>query len=166
MEKYITKFFGEFYADKEEDEIIIDGKIEIDGKTKDVSVLLINCYKYSDRLNECVKYLNEYNKINETGKNEIIKNYHNKGIIKNYIEKCFERYEEEIIEKSFGTKDIKKIDINKIVKKMDPANIVFDYNNEEIIISINYSIVEESDEIIDMEMDKEYKITREIKIFE
>ena len=166
MGKYTTKFFGEFCVDKEDDEIIIDGKIEINGKIKDVSVLLIDCYKYFDKLNECVKCLNEYKKINKIGKNEIIKNYQEKGIIRNYIEKCFERYEDKIIEKSFGTKDIKKININKVVDKIDPANIVFDYNNSEIIISINYSLVEESGEIIDMEIDKKYKIIREIKIFE
>jgi tRNA threonylcarbamoyladenosine modification (KEOPS) complex Pcc1 subunit len=60
MVKYSTKYFGDFEARETDSEIIIDSKINLTGRTKDVSILMVNVNTYFHKINTCIKMLNKY----------------------------------------------------------------------------------------------------------
>ena len=161
MAKYTTKLFGDFYAGEKDDEIIIDAKIN----EKDVSILMTNANTYFNKMDICVKNLNNYIKLNKIGKKEIIKNYQNNGSARNFFVGCFNNYEEEIREKIFGCQDIEKIDIRQLMENIEPPGVVFHNDNGEIITSLSYHLHKEADELIIIEMNEKNKI-KGIKYYE
>ena len=153
MAKYSTKYFGDFEAGETDTEIIIDSKINLSGKTKDISILMFNVNTYFHKINTCVKMLNKYPKLYKIGKKEIIKNYEKNGAVRNFFDECLVKLiEEETEEKIIG------INVNIIMEKMGPPSIVFNNNNGEIILALGYKIIDKLDEVIIIEINEKYKI--------
>ena len=153
MIKYSTKYFGDFEAGAIGDEIIIDSKIDLSGKTKDVSIVMTNVNTYFHNIDTCVKMLNKYPKLYKIGKKEIIKNYKKTKAVRNFIDECLVN----LIEEGMG-KNIIGININKIMKNLDPPSMVFNNNNGEIIVALAYKIIDEMEEVIIIEINEKYKI--------
>ena len=153
MIKYSTKYFGDFEADETHSEIIIDSKINLSGKIKDVSILMANVNTYLREIDTCVKMLNKYPKLYKIGKKEIIKNYEKNGDVRKFFDECLVKLiEEKTEEKIIG------INVNIIMEKMGPPNIVFNNNNGEIILALGYKIIDKLDEVIIIEINEKYKI--------
>jgi hypothetical protein len=153
MVKYSTKYFGDFEAGETDNEIIIDSKLNLTGKIKDVSILMTHVNTYFLKINTCIKMLNKYPKLYKIGKKEIIKNYGKNKDVRNFIDKCLVKH----IEEGTGEKII-GINIDNIMKRLGPPSIVFNNNNGEIILALGYQIIDGLDEVIIIEINEKYKI--------
>ena len=70
MQKYDTRYFGEIIGINNSGSINMKSKINLNGKVKDVSLSLLDSYIYPDKINECIKKLDEYPKLNKIGNNK------------------------------------------------------------------------------------------------
>ena len=165
MKMYSTKYFGEFCFNEGDEDTVINSKIKVNScdALKDVLILLNNNCKLSGKTDEFIKIFDDYYEINKNGKNEIINNYRNGGVIKEYFEICYKELDQEILEQTFGTKEYDNINIEEIIESLDLTGLVFDYNDNEIETFIMYIIL---DNLITMKINKEYKLSGEMYIYD
>jgi hypothetical protein len=171
MGKYSTKYFGEFNTNITDTEIILDAKIKLHGEEKDVSIFLIDSHTYYDKMDECIKRLDEYPRLNRIGKREIIKDYRGNGSTREFFKKHFDKWEEAVNEQILGTGEGERIDLSGMIKKtniknyiesLEPPDILFTNHEGKIMVSLSYHIRDEGEEIIIVELDERLR-KREIK---
>jgi len=151
--KYQTKYFGEFFVGDDDEEVIIETKINVNGEKKDISIIMANCDIYIDKIGLCVNILNQYHKLCKIGENEIIKGYIAQGKLANFLKEHFNDLNKEDKEKIFGTKGFMKIDIKKFLKKIDPPGILFSNENGEIMVTICYFLIGYNERMLSIKMD-------------
>jgi hypothetical protein len=159
MKEYKTHYFGTFYVDDEDEEIVLETILNINNAPKAVSILVSSSILKNDKIKECIAILDDYSRLEETGKIGIIKYYHEKGVLSAYINKKLKVLGKEIFGDNQGLK--------AKVKKIDPPSIVLEYKDEKIIILLTYNLDEESEDfiIIELESHNGYRL-KDIKIFE
>ena len=122
--------------------------------------------KKNKNAKERLEQLDENSKLNNIGKNEIIKDYKKNGKIKTFIDLYFEKWELDVNEIIFGINNEDKIDlkhlskivdINKLVEKLVLNNVMFQHNNGEVITSLYYSLHNYEIEIL-VELDEKLKL--------
>ena len=152
MAKYSTKYFGDFEAGETDTEIIIDSKINLSGKIKDISILMFNVNTYFHKINTCVKMLNKYPKLYKIGKKEIMDLFGNPvGFLTVPAVSRPTGYETRIYKRllfrnwSFRTTLIKNYEKNGAVRKFFDECLVklIEEKTEEKIIGINVNIIME-----------------------
>jgi hypothetical protein len=160
MAKYVTKYFGEIEINENYAEAILEAKIELNGKAKEVSVLFVSPNTYFQKIDVCVKILDDYPSVHKIGTDIIIKNYKHNKEMKLFINKCFNKYGTEAKEEIFGTKEIEKISIKYILGQIGPPNILIykDTEEDEIKIALGYQLHKDLDEAIIVEIDEKYKL--------
>ena len=161
MVEYKTKYFGSFFMSNDVEKYLV-GKIKLNETFQFVNIKLVDCYQYYDKIDKCVKIVDEYYKINQIGKKAIIKNHKDNGIIKDYLNNNFIISDDFIFVKDLWEddyKESKKYTINELLEEICPAgDIDIFYENNQFFIVIAYSLIIESDETIMVEMDKNLKI--------
>jgi hypothetical protein len=162
--KFHTKYFGEITANDNDKEIIVEAKINISGKLNDISIFII-FDKMSISFDNCVKLLDDYLKICENGINILKTLYHKNNDLKTFLHNLQKKYGEEKIFEIFGIKNFLEKDINEILEKMDNPNIRLEINNGKENIFLLYGIKDEIDEMIEIQMDKNYKLV-EVNYYE
>jgi hypothetical protein len=151
MQEYTTKYFGPFFVQVADEEIIIENEITINNRPYVVSIYISYTIVINDKVKDCIPILDDYYAINEVGKNGIIKNYNDKGKLYDFIN--------DKLNISGNENRIKEI-----VEEIDPAGMVLEYKDKKIAILLNYQLGE-SDDFIVVELDEENKISY-IKVFE
>ena len=108
-------------------------------------------------INDHLVQLESNIKLNTLGKNILIKNYKQHGKMNGFIDKYFERFENDVNDIIFGRNieekmELKhladKVDIKKFVEKLLLTNIMFQYIDGEIITTLYYSLPDYDKEII------------------
>jgi hypothetical protein len=102
MVKYETKYFGTYYLKDEDEEIIIEGKLNINNISREVLVLLSDRIITSDKIENCIKILDGYNKRNDDRKNGMINDFHNKRVLFEYFNNNLNKLDEEILLNKYG----------------------------------------------------------------
>ena len=105
--------------------------------------------------------------INNTGKKEIIKDYRQNGIMKEFFERYFEKWENDINEIIFGNTEKDKLDlkhlvedvnIDKFVETLQLSNVLYNMVGGNIVTSLYYSLPNYENELIVIELDEKLKL--------
>ena len=154
---YKTKYFGEFAANEDDKQIVIETKTNITGIEQEISIIM-DIENIIDVKDYCIKILDDYKKIYEKGKMALETENKEKGSLVTYLQKIHKRYGEEMFSKLSGMKWITKRNITEIINKMDAPDIRIEIKGGKVKVNLVYEISKEVEEMIGVRMDKRYGV--------
>ena len=158
--KYKTKYFGTLFVNNDDDEVSYEAEINYIKNNKScrkyIWIILSNIYK--NNLKPFIKILNKYAKLHKIGKNIIFMSFRYYDKIYLYLSDYFNKLKEEEKFNIFGTDDFKKINIKKYIENIDMPHITINKNEKDFQILLGYTIINNSNDIIDIELDSKYKL--------
>jgi hypothetical protein len=159
MGHYKTKYFGEILIDETRDFVSID----VTYKNNIISISLSNCNIYKDKLKKCLEILDNYIEINEIAKKAIRENFPENKTIKYYFKNYFELLDKKERIEIFGVNNFNKFDITKTVENLKYPDLLFNIDNNEITVSVDYKVAkgfvdEILEEILSVRMNEELKV--------
>ena len=160
MRKYETKYFGDFIVGKNEEEIVIETETSITGKEQEISIMIKSVEKIFERINICVKILDDYPKIYEIGKSIIEIEYGKNIEMKRFFQEIFGKYKGELLEKAFGVKNMEEVKIHELLKNINAPGIMFDIKNGNVKMELSYTFNDEMNELMAIELDEKYEMKR------
>jgi hypothetical protein len=157
MARYTTKYFGDFEANDDDQEVEIETYVEQDGEQKDVSILINYFYDYKDRIDEIIQLLDKYFEMHEAAKIYIEENYPGNDEIIQFLFIYAAQTGKREYENS-GNK-VFSIDLDNMIKRLDPPSVSFqEYRSGKIMAQITYYCPDFESCSITITIDENYKI--------
>jgi hypothetical protein len=136
------------------------GNINAIYNNHEINIFLNDYSLYGDKAKICLEIIDKYIEIDEIAKKAIIEHFNKNEIIKYYFECHFDILDEEQLLEIFDVNNFAELDIKNVVEKFEYPNLLFNIQDIEITVSVDYMVSEEySDEILCVRMDERLNIT-------
>jgi hypothetical protein len=157
MATYKTKYFGDFEANDDDEQVTIETSVQESGEDVEVSIVINYFYDYKDRIDEIIEMLDKYFEMHEAAKVYIEKNYPENDEIIDFLFK----YAGEILKKEYHRKGGKtfSLDLENMIRHLDPPSVSFQkYQSGKLLAEITYYCPDVDNAAITISIDKDCKI--------
>jgi hypothetical protein len=137
MAIYKTKYFGDFEANDDDEQVTIETLVQESGEDVEVSIVINYFYDYKDRIDEIIEMLDKYFEMHEAAKVYIEKNYPENDQIIDFLFK----YAGEFLKREYHKKGGKtfSLDLENMIRRLDPPSVSFQkYQSGELLTEITY----------------------------
>ena len=156
MAEFETKYFGKINVIEDGE----NGSANVKYNDQEIRIFFYKYNSYGDKIKTCLEIIDKYVEINKIAKNEIMENYIENKTVNFYFECHFDILEEEKLVEIFGVNNFNEIEIKNVVGKLKYPNLLFNKEENEINVSVDYMVSKKySSQILCVKMDKEINIT-------